>query len=381
LTGAAAGRTPSPPRPRGALLPALGRLSSRRAATAAAGGARDGFVQIFDGATLRGWTLVGKVGPGYVAADGVLSCPADGGGNLFTEKEYADFALRFEFQLSPGGNNGVALRAPLEGDAAYMGMEVQILDDTAPAYAALEPAQYHGSIYRIAAARRGALKPPGQWNRQEIRAVGRRVTVILNGRTIVDADLNRVTDPETLRRHPGMRRDRGRIGFLGHGSLVRFRNIVLKDLGKPERDNRPPDGFRALFNGKNLAGWKGLVGNPPSRSKMPPAALAEAQKRADAAIGTHWKVVNGVLTYDGKNDSLCTVRDYADFELLVDWKIEPGGDSGIYLRGSPQVQIWDDPSARAACSTTRNTRAGPSGRPTTRPGNGTGSASSWSETG
>jgi hypothetical protein len=224
-----------------------------------------------------------------------------------------------------------------------MGMEVQILDDTAPAYAALEPAQYHGSIYRIAAARRGALKPPGQWNRQEIRAVGRRVTVILNGRTIVDADLNRVTDPETLRRHPGMRRDRGRIGFLGHGSLVRFRNIVLKDLGKPERDNRPPDGFRALFNGKNLAGWKGLVGNPPARSKMPPAALAEAQKRADAAIGTHWKVVNGVLTYDGKNDSLCTVRDYADFELLVDWKIEPGGDSGIYLRGSPQVQIWDDP--------------------------------------
>lgn len=305
--------------------------------------AQGGFTPLFDGRTLNGWTLVGKVGPGYVAENGVLTCPADGGGNLFTEKEFSDFVLRFEFQLSPGGNNGVGIRAPLEGDAAYVGMEVQVLDDSALDYAHLEPAQYHGSIYKVAAAKRGALKPVGAWNREEIRAVGRRVTVTLNGRTILDADLNRVADGETLRAHPGMRRDRGHVGFLGHGSLVRFRNIALQDLSKPEQDNRPPDGFRALFNGRDLTGWKGLVADPPARAKMPAAELAEAQKKADAAAREHWRVVNGVLTYDGKANSLCTARDYGDFEMLVDWKVEPGGDSGIYLRGSPQVQIWDDP--------------------------------------
>ncbi len=313
-------------------------LSSARSAPA-----RDGFTPLFDGKTLNGWTLIGKVGPGYVVENGVLTCPADGGGNLFTEKEFSDFVLRFDFQLSPGGNSGVGIRAPLDGDAAYVGMEVQVLDDTAPEYAHLEPGQYHGSIYKVAAAKRGALKPVGAWNREEIRAIGRRVTVTLNGKKILDADLNRVTDPATLRAHPGMRRDRGHVGFLGHGSLVRFRNIALQDLGQPGRDNRPPEGFRALFNGRDLAGWKGLVADPPARAKMAPAALAGAQNKADTAAREHWRVAGGVLTYDGKADSLCTARDYGDFEMLVDWKIEPGGDSGIYLRGSPQVQIWDDP--------------------------------------
>jgi hypothetical protein len=169
------------------------------------------------------------------------------------------------------------------------------------------------------------------------------VTVTLNGKVIVDADLNRVTDPEILRAHPGMRRDRGHIGFLGHGSLVQFRNISVKDLGKPEQDNRPPDGFKALFDGKSLKGWKGLVADPPARAKMAPAELAAAQKKADESMRLHWSVQDGMLVYDGKDNSLCTARDYGDFEMLVDWKIGPGGDSGIYLRGSPQVQIWDNP--------------------------------------
>lgn len=304
---------------------------------------RDGFVSLFDGETLRGWTLVGKTGPGYIARDGILICPAEGGGNLLTEREYSDFIFRFEFKLSPGGNNGVGIRTPLHGHAATEGMESQILDDTAPQYARLLPAQYHGSIYKVAAAKRGALKPVGEWNREEIRAVGRRITVTLNGRVIVDVDLNRMNDPATLREHPGMRRDRGHIGFLGHNSLVQFRNIAIKDLSRPERDNRPPDGFQALFNGKDLKGWKGLVADPPARAKMSPAERAEAQRKADATMREHWRVAGGTIVYDGKDNSLCTARDYADFELLVDWKIEPGGDSGIYLRGSPQVQIWDDP--------------------------------------
>jgi len=106
-------------------------------------------------------------------------------------------------------------------------------------------------------------------------------------------------------------------------------------------DNSPPEGFMALFNGKDLTGWKGLVGSPKSRAAMTPEKLAEAQKTADDQMRAHWQVVDGALVFDGKGRSLCTAKDYGDFEMYVDWKIKPNGDSGIYLRGSPQVQIWD----------------------------------------
>lgn len=106
-------------------------------------------------------------------------------------------------------------------------------------------------------------------------------------------------------------------------------------------DNQPPDGFVALFNGKDLTGWKGLVANPKARAEMSSDALALAQKAADEEMRKHWKVEHGVLVFDGKGQNLCTVKDYGDFELYCDWKILPAGDSGIYLRGSPQVQIWD----------------------------------------
>ena len=106
-------------------------------------------------------------------------------------------------------------------------------------------------------------------------------------------------------------------------------------------DNTPPDGFKALFNGKDLTGWKGLVGNPKTRATMPAEELAAAQKDADESMRAHWQVIDGALVFDGKGKSLCTEKDYANFELSVDWKIKEKGDSGIYLRGSPQVQIWD----------------------------------------
>ncbi|HEX4143977.1 MAG TPA: DUF1080 domain-containing protein [Pirellulales bacterium] len=108
-------------------------------------------------------------------------------------------------------------------------------------------------------------------------------------------------------------------------------------------DNVPPDGFVALFNGKDLTGWKGLAGdgNPVQRAKMSPEELAASQKAADEDMKAHWKPVDGVLVFDGKGKNLCTAKDYGDFELLVDWKIGKDGDSGIYLRGAPQVQIWD----------------------------------------
>ncbi|MFZ4506394.1 MAG: 3-keto-disaccharide hydrolase [Fimbriimonas sp.] len=194
-----------------------------------------GFVRLFDGTTLNGWQLVGGTGPGYVPRDGVLVVPSDGGGNLFTEKEYTDFIFRFEFKLTSGGNNGVGLRAPLEGDAAYVGMECQVLDDSAPQYANLLPGQYHGSIYRVFAAKRGHQKPVGEWNREEITVKGRRVIVKLNGKVIVDGNIDDVKDPAILAEHPGLQRKSGHIGFLGHGpSEVQFREIFVRDLG-PKR--------------------------------------------------------------------------------------------------------------------------------------------------
>jgi hypothetical protein len=119
------------------------------------------------------------------------------------------------------------------------------------------------------------------------------------------------------------------------------------------KDNTPPEGFVALFNGKDLSGWKGLLksplDNPIKRAALAPDAREKAQKEADDNMRQHWKVEDGQIVFDGKGRSLCTLRDdYKDFEMFVDWKIPPKGDSGIYLRGSPQVQIWDLANANAS---------------------------------
>ena len=105
-------------------------------------------------------------------------------------------------------------------------------------------------------------------------------------------------------------------------------------------DNHPPRGFTALFNGKDLTGWQGLV-DLKSRKKMSPEQYEAAVKKANEKMHGHWSVKDGILHYDGKDNNLQTVKDYGNFELYVDWKIEPSGDSGVYLRGNPQVQIWD----------------------------------------
>jgi HEAT repeat protein len=193
----------------------------------------DGFVALFNGRNLDNW--VGNK-DSYVVEDGMIVIkPEEGsGGNLYTENEYSDFVFRFEFQLTPAANNGIGIRAPLSGDAAYVGMEIQVLDNTAPVYATLQPYQYHGSVYGVIPAKRDYLKPVGEWNYEEITAMGTHIKVVLNGTVIVDGDIAGPRDNGTMDHndHPGLKNKTGHIGFLGHGSIVKFRNIRVKDLSK-----------------------------------------------------------------------------------------------------------------------------------------------------
>jgi len=208
-------------------------------------GQDDGFTPLFNGKDLTGWVYgrrgdaENRTGKGYQVENGVLFTTDEDGGNLYTEKEYADFVLRFDFKLTGNANNGVGIRAPLEGDAAYVGIEIQVLDDSGSKYTNLRPAQYHGSIYQIVAPKRGFQKPVGEWNSEEITAKGRQITVKLNGTTIVDASLDDVKDEALLAKHRdlsrpegsrGIANSRGHIGLLGHGTRVEFRNIRIKEL-------------------------------------------------------------------------------------------------------------------------------------------------------
>jgi 3-keto-disaccharide hydrolase len=196
------------------------------------GSGESDFVALFNGENLDGW--VGNK-ESYKAEDGMITIDPNGGGsggNLLTEKEYSDFVFRFEFQLTPGGNNGLGIHAPLGGDVAYKGKELQILDNTAEKYADLQPYQYHGSVYGIIPAKRGYLNPVGEWNQQEVIVQGSKIKIVLNGTTIVDGDFIEASKNGTMDKkdHPGLQRTSGHIGFLGHGDVVRFKNIRIKDL-------------------------------------------------------------------------------------------------------------------------------------------------------
>lgn len=190
----------------------------------------DGFKSLFDGETLQGWQQVGKRGPSYKVEQGLLVCPKGCGNNLLTVDEYSNFILKFDFRVEPGGNNGIGIRAPKLGDAAYQGMEIQILDDDHPMYAQLKPYQYHGSVYGVFPAKRGSLKKAGEWNSEGIVCDGKRVRITVNGQVVVDADIGSVTDPAVLKEHPGLLRSTGYIALLGHTSRVEFRNIRVKTL-------------------------------------------------------------------------------------------------------------------------------------------------------
>ena len=206
--------------------------------------AAEGFEVLFDGTSMHKWT--GNT-TNYVPVDGTIYVTAQygGSGNLYTKKEYGDFVLRFEFAFDREGvNNGIGIRTPMGVDAAYHGMEIQVLDHDAPIYKNLRVYQQHGSVYGIIPAKRVKFPPLGTWNVEEIRAVGDRITVTVNGEVILDGDIRQAcqghnvapdggkNNPYTVdhKNHPGLFNASGHIGLLGHGAGIKFRNIRIKEL-------------------------------------------------------------------------------------------------------------------------------------------------------
>jgi hypothetical protein len=295
---------------------------------------------LFNGRDLTGWK-----GDGYVVEDGAMVCTPKGK-HLFTEQTFSNYVLDFEFQLAPAANNGLGIHYPGTGNAAYTGMELQILDDAHPKWANLKDYQYHGSLYTLAAAEKGALKPAGEWNRQRVTVMGPALKVELNGRIILRANLDDLA--ATHPQHQGVKRRAGHIAWLGHGDRVALRDIQIGELPPAANEEGvKAAGFTRIFDGKSLTGWK------------------------HAPDTANWAAVNGILKHNGQKgpvNDLWTEKSYGDFTLVFDWRwsgrgpaktrplVRPDGsengsveieehDSGIYLRGNTksQVNLWNWP--------------------------------------
>ena len=365
----------------------------------------EGFVSLFDGKSLSGWYGSGKYAvetidmplangttnhvPVIAFRPGAGADAADRG-NLLTEREYRNFVLRMDVLLPRDGDSGIGVRTPgPDADAAFAGMcEVQLLDDGGPAHydaAAkkdkLNAWQYAGSVFGIAPSLRdnvgrqiwgkdanfagggSYVRRPGMWNFVEVCVIGDEIEVSINGYLVTKADLSAYRgdgDTPDGNEHPGLRNAKGHIGLAGCTPGVMFKNVRVKELPDcarmgakcPQANSPAPKGFAAYFNGDPAqlrTMWKGVTteegfDNPKVRQAATPEKRAEMQKKADAGRDDHWSVRNGSLCFDGFKGgySLATKRDFGDFELWADWRtMSITGDSGLYLRGSPQVQVWD----------------------------------------
>jgi hypothetical protein len=293
---------------------------------------------LFNGKDLSGWK-----GEGYNVEDGaIVSTPKSR--NLITEEIFANYVLDFGFKLTPGANNGLGIHYPGHGDAAYTGMELQILDDTHEKYKELKDYQFHGSLYTMAPAKRGHLKPVGEWNQQRVSVLGSSLKVELNGEIILRADLDELAKSHPA--HEGVRRRAGHIAWLGHGDRVDFRDIQIGELPPAANDEGvKAAGFTKIFDGSTLNGWNHT---PDTKN---------------------WRAVNGILKHDGKTgtiNDLWSEKSYGDMTLVFDWRwsargpqknqpvVMPDGsqqgtavieelDSGVYLRGNTksQVNLWN----------------------------------------
>jgi hypothetical protein len=293
---------------------------------------------LFNDKDLSGWK-----GNGYIVEDGAIVCTPEGR-NLITEETFANFVLDFEFKLSPGANNGLGIHYPGTGDAAYTGMEIQILDSTHQKYKDLKDYQFHGSVYTLTPAKQGILKPVGEWNQQRVTVMGPSLKVELNGEIILRANFDDLSARNP--KHEGVKRRAGHIGWLGHGDRVAFRKIHIGELPPvANEEGTKAAGFQRIFNGNTLEGWKSTPDT------------------------TNWKATLGILKHNGKPgpvNNLWTEKPYKDFTLVCDWRWSGRGpmksqpvvmhdgsnqgtheieefDSGILLRGETksQVNLWN----------------------------------------
>jgi hypothetical protein len=316
-------------------------LGSSQTIRAADGQSPADFQPLFNGSNLDGWEVYQGKGDQWFAAGGELRTSNNLGyrtsGWLMTRDTYSDFELRLEYKLGARGNSGIALRSPFEGDPAFAGMEVALLDDAS--YPQRKPEENNGSIWGLSTPRQAAALPAGQWNRMRLIANRRRVSVYINGSLVQDLDLDDYRGQAA--RFPGVLRDSGRIGLQNHTGDASFRNIQIRSLAGSEPppesivalDGESKSGFRTLFSGNDLDGWEVYQGQ-----------------------GNQWSASRGELqTFNNRGFRtagwLMTRDTYSDFELRLEYKLGARGNSGIALHspleGDPaytgmEVQLLDD---------------------------------------
>jgi len=187
------------------------------------------FVNLFNGKDFENWGAKGKTEQaGYVIKEGGVIESTPKCRFLKTEKEYSNYVFEFDFKLTSGANNGLGIHYPGQGDPAYTGMELQILDNTHPKYANLKDYQFHGGLYTLVAAKKGHLKPVGEWNKEIVTVNGPHIKVELNGTVIMEANLDQINQEKP--KHEGAKRRQGHLTFCGHGDIVSFRNLRIKEL-------------------------------------------------------------------------------------------------------------------------------------------------------
>jgi len=253
-----------------------------------------GFVPLFNGADLGGWQVMGA--PSWSVKDGVIECSGAGGGWLRSSGQYRDFVLRLEYKVSQGANSGIFLRAKLEGDPAFTGMEVQVLDD----YGEQPDKHSNGSLYDAVAPAVNPSKPAGEWNQAEITCWGNQLTVYENGQKLYSIDLfdPALNAPQSEERKFPNRAPAGYIGMQNHGSKLCFRSIRISE------------GFLPIFDGKDLKSWRTV-------------------KPRD----TSWSARDGELICDGSPGGyIYNTGRYGDFALRIQYDISRNGNSGVFFR-------------------------------------------------
>lgn len=194
-------------------------------------GQAEPFEPLFNGTDLTGWEQVGGDEPVWFAKDGILYTDGkEGGGWLSTTREYGDFVLELEFRVPENGNSGVFIRAPRDGNPAFAGNEIQVLDDYGPMYKEmdLKPYQYTGSLYSTEAPKRRVTKPAGEWQKMRIYAQGPIVRVTVNDVLVTIA--NQDEHPDKLAEHPGLARYEGYIGLQNHDTRLDYRNLRIREI-------------------------------------------------------------------------------------------------------------------------------------------------------